>query len=529
MRKNSSSCIIGRSFTFLPAWSLICLFLCILPTADIFAAEIYFGVIQDPDGYSNVRKGPGMEYEVVDTLYDGEEFIYEQLEGNWWKVYTKDPKTYSHLRNNGYLHRSRIMNTNSTPTVGSIADTVLQKFYNRYISVQSQAGDDKTDLKFGIAKLLHGEYNIHDDTRNYYLYSGPGTNFRPTIRRWDGYPYLYKPESSDWIAVFNAVDTILVGYAPKNDIEEVAGTDLKAYYISYFDDNGEEIGFMGSCAPGGDSYFIVPDTLKNELLVVYKEMLFSPWSRMERSKTMLEIIREDVISVDGLTFIKSPCLLYKSMVDYNNEGINLLRSCFQRLPVYMDSSFIEVNRINQYLPSYYNPIEYKPLFGKYFEENILDFLNSNFGSYSFYAEGHESNRLSFQVTVEHEPCYLIYYYQNATFLLSRNAFRNVDYPLLDLGSEFERDLKSVLNLDVAAILEQYGNPVFMNNDILVYLTGPQRQLLNKAGTNLYRGLEGTIVESANGIVFFEIDNDKVIVAGSTIFSDYRMPLMYYIN
>jgi uncharacterized protein YgiM (DUF1202 family) len=58
-------------------------------------------VINDPDGYTNVRSGPGTQYEVLSKIVDNETFYVVSQQGSWWQVRTQDG-TY------GYMHRSRI-------------------------------------------------------------------------------------------------------------------------------------------------------------------------------------------------------------------------------------------------------------------------------------------------------------------------------------------------------------------------------------------------------------------------------------
>ena len=58
-------------------------------------------VIDDPDGYTNIRSMRTGESEVVAKVRDGEIFFTRQQEGNWWQVRTVEGKV-------GYMHVSRI-------------------------------------------------------------------------------------------------------------------------------------------------------------------------------------------------------------------------------------------------------------------------------------------------------------------------------------------------------------------------------------------------------------------------------------
>lgn len=64
------------------------------------------GIINDPDGYTNVRKEEGTNHEVVGRIEESDQFLYYPNENSsWWKVKT----TPSYGRSiEGYVHNSRI-------------------------------------------------------------------------------------------------------------------------------------------------------------------------------------------------------------------------------------------------------------------------------------------------------------------------------------------------------------------------------------------------------------------------------------
>lgn len=61
-------------------------------------------IIKDSDGFTNVRSGPGINFEVIDTLYN-EDFFYFKLDENsdWAKVTAWKGRQFE-----GFIHKSRI-------------------------------------------------------------------------------------------------------------------------------------------------------------------------------------------------------------------------------------------------------------------------------------------------------------------------------------------------------------------------------------------------------------------------------------
>jgi hypothetical protein len=58
-------------------------------------------VVSDPDGYTNLRTGPGTSFDVRTRVREGEVFTTTISPGEWWPVTTQNGVT-------GYIHRSRI-------------------------------------------------------------------------------------------------------------------------------------------------------------------------------------------------------------------------------------------------------------------------------------------------------------------------------------------------------------------------------------------------------------------------------------
>ena len=70
-------------------------------TRKSVASEWKFARIQDPDGFTNVRSGPGTNYQIVTRIFDGEDFHALPGGDNWWQVRSRSGAS-------GYMHVSRI-------------------------------------------------------------------------------------------------------------------------------------------------------------------------------------------------------------------------------------------------------------------------------------------------------------------------------------------------------------------------------------------------------------------------------------
>jgi hypothetical protein len=69
---------------------------------EAFPDNTLHGIINDPDGYVNIREGKSISSKVTGKIVDKEEFLYwENKNSDWWKVMT-------HNLVEGYVHKSRI-------------------------------------------------------------------------------------------------------------------------------------------------------------------------------------------------------------------------------------------------------------------------------------------------------------------------------------------------------------------------------------------------------------------------------------
>lgn len=102
-------------------------------------------IINDPDGFTNVRSGPGKDFKVVDTLYKGDFFYATTIINNSeWAHIT----AWKGSQIEGYIHKSRIQivedldNTKQKKLIIQILDqqkTLADNFQNAFKSKDSLA------------------------------------------------------------------------------------------------------------------------------------------------------------------------------------------------------------------------------------------------------------------------------------------------------------------------------------------------------------------------------------------------------
>ena len=53
------------------------------------AQQRYIGQINDPDGYTNIRKSPNSKAEIIGKLLKNEYFFYTENSSDWYEVSTQ--------------------------------------------------------------------------------------------------------------------------------------------------------------------------------------------------------------------------------------------------------------------------------------------------------------------------------------------------------------------------------------------------------------------------------------------------------
>ena len=133
-------------------------------------AQKYYGRVSDPDGYTNIRRGPSTSSPIV-RRYNSGEYLYYTPQGNGWS------KVYSGARSGtymGYMSTSRIQRINPN---------------NSYDSAPA-------------SNFMSGYITDPDD--NYVnLRKGPGTNYAIVGRLQVGTYVYYTTGGSNWLKVYN--------------------------------------------------------------------------------------------------------------------------------------------------------------------------------------------------------------------------------------------------------------------------------------------------------------------------------------
>lgn len=148
-------------------------------------------VINDPDGYTNVRSAPNLNSDIVKEVYDGEVFYYEPSpDAQWVIIYDDGTSSATPI---GYMSSSRVKKITSASRLGgsnSGYNTVLSK---RKLSASDLDGKTKKELEI-MRNSIYARYGYkfkREDLLNYFSqYS------------W------YNPSTSDMASVYNQMSSI---------------------------------------------------------------------------------------------------------------------------------------------------------------------------------------------------------------------------------------------------------------------------------------------------------------------------------
>lgn len=133
-------------------------------------AQQYYGRVSDPDGYTNIRRGPSTNYAIVRTYRSGDYLYYTPQNNGWSKVYSGD-KSSTFM---GYMHTSRIVRVN--PQTG-------------------RSSSSSSSLRMG---------TIIDPVDNYVnVRRGPGTKYAISSRLYVGTSIYFQAATSGWAKVYD--------------------------------------------------------------------------------------------------------------------------------------------------------------------------------------------------------------------------------------------------------------------------------------------------------------------------------------
>lgn len=146
--------------------------LIMMVSALTVSAQQYYGRVSDPDGYTNIRRGPSTNSPIVRRYSSGDYLYYTPESNGWCRVYS-GARSGTYM---GYMHSSRIRRVN--PNNSNDYSSPSSDFRSGYIT-------DPVDSYVNIRK-------------------GPGTNYAITGRLNVGTFVYYTRTGSNWYKVYNS-------------------------------------------------------------------------------------------------------------------------------------------------------------------------------------------------------------------------------------------------------------------------------------------------------------------------------------
>jgi len=137
---------------------LLTLLLAVVIGVPCLAQQMRMGLVKDEDGYTNIRKGPGTKYEIVDQVPDGMFINFAKGTNGWYKVYTTytsgEPQDFL-----GYMSANKIV---VPPRQGAWKEVAQVKDEDGYTNIRKGPGTKYAivgKVRDGGYILISGEYN----------------------------------------------------------------------------------------------------------------------------------------------------------------------------------------------------------------------------------------------------------------------------------------------------------------------------------------------------------------------------------
>ena len=108
----------------------------------VTAAPQYYGQVSDPDGYTNIRRGPSTSYPIV-RRYDSGDYLYYTPQNNGWSLVYSGVKANTFM---GYMHTSRIVRVdpNRSDSYGYSGDNFRKGYIvdpvDNYVNIRKGPG-----------------------------------------------------------------------------------------------------------------------------------------------------------------------------------------------------------------------------------------------------------------------------------------------------------------------------------------------------------------------------------------------------
>lgn len=144
----------------------------------VTAAPQFYGQVSDPDGYTNIRRGPGTNYPIV-RQYNSGDYLYYTPQNNGWSLVYSGDKASTFM---GYMHTSRIVRID--PNQG-----------NGYSSSSTNSNSSGNYNKGYIVDPVDDYVNVR---------KGPGTNYSIVGRLNTNTNVYYTTTGSNWYKVYDS-------------------------------------------------------------------------------------------------------------------------------------------------------------------------------------------------------------------------------------------------------------------------------------------------------------------------------------
>ncbi|MCE5272781.1 SH3 domain-containing protein, partial [bacterium] len=341
-----------------------------------------------------------------------------------------------------------------------------------------------------------------------FVRKGPGVEYEVVDTLLQDEKVLFFSDQNNWFKVYRIEDTTYLGYVFHNRIRQMLPYADNKYVLSFKINNST--GYIGKSAQKG-YFFLFPDDVNKD-----------KWQESSASGDF------NYIHADSVSKYICHFLLYKALDEFKFvDGPSLsLKSALSCLPLDLNGDKSGFQNASRGFYIDYHPGPHKPLYGNWIETNTVDLLQSKGINYDTTITYYDTECSLYEKHIffssemnGQQYCVIIVPGVegglSTSYFFSAKQFKNLKSHLTTVDAEIGDCAKRLLSFDRSSVIKYYGTPFFENKDIIIYITASHDRFFEYRLLDIPKNIweRNSIGRVGNGILFFEIENNRVVFAG----------------